>query len=286
MEIGCHTFGHARHASRFGAFSRFLSRNMIILLALLFALVLQVGSYGHLLRDVPQTYKFTKSHLSPSTFFSFPHSAGREEVGRCFTFTSRALDHYQVLDLPRDVSQDLIRPAYRTLARVCHPDKLKEEVSWETANANFARLRLAYDTLVEGLSRCVYDCDDLFDIFGRTTREWQRCGECSKLKYWRFMEEAEDDLERAARNKEKSEDEIHSGGGKEEKKPRTRQGQVYEREDDNAAEGGCIPHVHVRAVSKSVWTFVKETGLVLEQYALQVLAETRRYFVSLRLHYG
>lgn len=86
---------------------------------------------------------------SDDPFSSFPAAhVARAEVGRCFNLTSPALNHYQVLDLPIDAPHELIKPAYKKLVRVCHPDKLKAAVvSSEAASENYARLRLAYDVL-------------------------------------------------------------------------------------------------------------------------------------------
>lgn len=168
---------------------------------------------------MPHSFRgFTES------FPLFSSPAGREEVGRCFNFTSRALDHYQVLNLSRDVLQDQIRPSYMTLARVCHPDKLmKEAVGWEAANANFERLRLAYDILADELSRCRYECDVLFDIFSRTMREWRRCGDCSRLKYWRFGA-AEEEKRTGSKKKMKQGTDGRYTGGMKEQKPRPSMG--------------------------------------------------------------
>ncbi|KAJ4424970.1 hypothetical protein N0V82_000252 [Gnomoniopsis sp. IMI 355080] len=257
MEAKFLTPGPARPSSLFWVFSHFLGRPTAILLVLYFALVLSTSSRG-------------------------PSPTGREEVGRCFNFTSRALDHYQVLNLPRDVPHELIRPAYLTLARVCHPDKLKKEVSWETANENYGRLRLAYDVLEDESMRCTYECDVVFDM-GRAEREWQRCYECSKLKYLRFVR-GED-----RRASEKDEHKTYAGTVVEEQKDMAGEAQGHQwggdndGNDDEEEEEQQPAHVQLGATSTTLLrTAVRETGLVLEKYALQVLIRARRCLVSLR----
>lgn len=122
---------------------------------------------------------------SDDPFSSFPAApVPRAEVGRCFNLTSPALNHHQVLDLPIEAPQELIKPAYKKLVRVCHPDKLKEAVvSSEAASENYARLRLAYDVLKSQLSRCTYDYNMIFPRgLQRTKDQRLRCGDSAKLR--------------------------------------------------------------------------------------------------------
>lgn len=61
-----------------------------------------------------------------------------------------AADHYQVLGVARDASADEIKRAYRSLARVVHPDKIG-------TSGLFLRLHEAYETLSDPTSRARYD---------------------------------------------------------------------------------------------------------------------------------
>lgn len=61
-----------------------------------------------------------------------------------------AADHYQVLGVARDASADEIKRAYRSLARVVHPDKIG-------TSGLFLRLQEAYETLSDPSSRARYD---------------------------------------------------------------------------------------------------------------------------------
>jgi hypothetical protein len=61
-----------------------------------------------------------------------------------------AADHYQVLGVARDASADEIKRAYRSLARVVHPDKIG-------TSGLFLRLQEAYETLSDPVLRTRYD---------------------------------------------------------------------------------------------------------------------------------
>nr|GAT50236.1 MFS general substrate transporter [Mycena chlorophos] len=64
-------------------------------------------------------------------------------------------DHYTLLRVPEDASQEDIRRAFRRLAVKYHPDKnLKDP---ERANQQFGRLKTAYDTLFDEQKRVAYD---------------------------------------------------------------------------------------------------------------------------------
>ncbi|KAF7320897.1 MFS general substrate transporter [Mycena chlorophos] len=64
-------------------------------------------------------------------------------------------DHYTLLRVPEDASQEDVRRAFRRLAVKYHPDKnLKDP---ERANQRFGRLKTAYDTLIDEQERAAYD---------------------------------------------------------------------------------------------------------------------------------
>jgi len=63
-------------------------------------------------------------------------------------------DFYAELGVDKGVSSDGIKKAFRKLARTCHPDVAKDDP--EAAN-KFARIREAYETLVDPARRARYD---------------------------------------------------------------------------------------------------------------------------------
>lgn len=66
-----------------------------------------------------------------------------------------SLDHYGVLNVNRDASDDDIKKAYRKAALKYHPDKNKEE----GAADRFRRVKLAYETLNDPVKRSAYDAE-------------------------------------------------------------------------------------------------------------------------------
>ena len=62
-------------------------------------------------------------------------------------------DYYQILGVPRDVSEDELKKAYRKLARKYHPDVSKEL----NAEAKFKELGEAYEALKDPKKRAQYD---------------------------------------------------------------------------------------------------------------------------------
>ena len=78
-------------------------------------------------------------------------------------------DHYEVLGLSRDATEDQIKKAYRKLARELHPDLNKEE----NAEDRFKLVTHAYEVLSDPQARANYDrggqdgfgLGDIFDTF-------------------------------------------------------------------------------------------------------------------------
>jgi curved DNA-binding protein CbpA len=70
-----------------------------------------------------------------------------------------ALNHYEVLGLPRIASLEAVRRAYKELARQWHPDRQRQEVTdvKERASRRFERIRQAYEVLGEEKSKSAYD---------------------------------------------------------------------------------------------------------------------------------
>lgn len=62
-------------------------------------------------------------------------------------------DYYQILNVPREASQDEIQKAFRKLARKFHPDVSKEK----NAEDKFKRLNEAYEVLKDPEKRKLYD---------------------------------------------------------------------------------------------------------------------------------
>lgn len=65
-------------------------------------------------------------------------------------------DYYVILQIPSDSSQDMIRQAFRRLAKLHHPDKGKQEGS-EVNEKKFSEISEAYETLRDPAKRREYD---------------------------------------------------------------------------------------------------------------------------------
>ena len=63
-------------------------------------------------------------------------------------------EYYRVLGVGIDAQTDDIKKAFRKLARTCHPDVAGEDPN---AAEQFARIREAYETLVDSARRAKYD---------------------------------------------------------------------------------------------------------------------------------
>ncbi|MBA7484271.1 Chaperone protein DnaJ [subsurface metagenome] len=88
-----------------------------------------------------------------------------------------AKDYYQILGVPRNVTKEQIKKAYRKLAMQHHPDRNPGKEKW--ANEKFKEINEAFSVLGDPQKRSQYDqfgtVGDIGDIFGsrytRTTFE-------------------------------------------------------------------------------------------------------------------
>eukprot|EP00928_Gymnodinium_smaydae_P050191 TRINITY_DN33788_c0_g1_i1.p1 TRINITY_DN33788_c0_g1~~TRINITY_DN33788_c0_g1_i1.p1 ORF type:complete len:247 (+),score=56.57 TRINITY_DN33788_c0_g1_i1:55-795(+) len=78
---------------------------------------------------------------------------------RASAAAQRHRDLYQVLGVPRDASRRRVREAFLQLAKRVHPDRMPAGIAGRSADAdaNFARLRAAYETLHDPERRRAYD---------------------------------------------------------------------------------------------------------------------------------
>lgn len=67
------------------------------------------------------------------------------------------MDHYEELGLPRSASTDEIRQAYKSLARVLHPDQQQDESLRRVAECQMKRLNSVIDVLTDPELRRQYD---------------------------------------------------------------------------------------------------------------------------------
>jgi DnaJ-class molecular chaperone len=61
------------------------------------------------------------------------------------------VNHYSILNVPRDASADVIKSAYRTLAKIHHPDKFTGDAY------KFSELSTSYRTLIDPNTRSRFD---------------------------------------------------------------------------------------------------------------------------------
>ena len=76
-------------------------------------------------------------------------------VGRQVAPVGPELDHYTVLSVKPNATEDEIKKAYRKLALKFHPDKNKED----GAADKFRRVKLSYEVLNDAASRRKYDAE-------------------------------------------------------------------------------------------------------------------------------
>lgn len=69
------------------------------------------------------------------------------------------MDYYSILNVSITSTDEEIRNAYLTLAKLCHPDHVpdKSGEKWRLANDRFANITLAYRTLIDKDRRREYD---------------------------------------------------------------------------------------------------------------------------------
>jgi DnaJ-class molecular chaperone len=83
-------------------------------------------------------------------------------------------EYYRALGVPVDAETDDIKKSFRKLARTCHPDVAGDDPE---AAAQFARIREAYETLVDPVRRAKYD--------RRSERSDRRPGKSHIRNEWR-----------------------------------------------------------------------------------------------------
>ncbi|KAF9523541.1 DnaJ domain-containing protein [Crepidotus variabilis] len=67
----------------------------------------------------------------------------------------RAVDYYELLEIPEDATQDEIKRSFRRLALIHHPDKNHTDI--EGATKKFAAIQQAYEVLSDEQERAWYD---------------------------------------------------------------------------------------------------------------------------------
>jgi len=72
-------------------------------------------------------------------------------------------DHYKILNLPQNASEDDVKKSFRKLALKYHPDKNKEEGAID----NFRRVKLAHEILGDPVKRRNYDAEMRLNRGGR-----------------------------------------------------------------------------------------------------------------------
>ena len=94
--------------------------------------------------------------------------------------------HYDVLGLPGDASTERIKRAYRSLVKVCHPDKFPSGSEAETAAGKRIRdINAAYAVLSNSQRRTRYDANLRRQATRNGTPEPEHCCRCKKLTgYW------------------------------------------------------------------------------------------------------
>jgi curved DNA-binding protein CbpA len=80
-------------------------------------------------------------------------------------------DHYEVLGISEAATADDIKRAFRELARRFHPDSNPDD---PRAQAKFAQVSLAYETLSDGPARAAYDESDAITSSLRSAVGWYK----------------------------------------------------------------------------------------------------------------
>lgn len=67
------------------------------------------------------------------------------------------MNYYDILEIPKNASDDDIKKAYRKLASKFHPDKISDEKEKAAAEVKFKEVKEAYETLSDVQKRARYD---------------------------------------------------------------------------------------------------------------------------------
>ncbi|KAL0310909.1 UNVERIFIED_CONTAM: Chaperone protein DnaJ [Sesamum angustifolium] len=119
--------------------------------------------------------------LSPPSQPSFSVQSRRRRTFLCFAVpeVSPAVDRrslYEVLRVKRNASQTEIKTAYRTLAKLYHPDAtsrfMDSSIASSTDGSDFIEINNAYATLSDPDARAVYD----FSLNVNSRRRWSTVG--------------------------------------------------------------------------------------------------------------
>ncbi|KAK4420674.1 Chaperone protein dnaJ 11, chloroplastic [Sesamum alatum] len=119
--------------------------------------------------------------LSPPCQPSFAVQSRRRGTFLCFAVpeVAPAVDRrslYEVLRVKRNASQTEIKTAYRTLAKLYHPDAtsrfMDSSVASATDGSDFIEIHNAYATLSDPDARAVYD----FSLNVDSRRRWSTAG--------------------------------------------------------------------------------------------------------------
>ncbi|XP_061353274.1 chaperone protein dnaJ 11, chloroplastic-like [Gastrolobium bilobum] len=115
------------------------------------------------LAALPSSYCFTSARfIRRPSFESANHRrlsirSVAAEAGPVVTYSRRpAASHYEVLRVEKDASPTEIKSAYRSLAKLYHPDAVLRR-SPETDGGDFIEICNAYETLSDPSARAMYD---------------------------------------------------------------------------------------------------------------------------------